>query len=241
MYRSTILLLALYLLLFPAIGQAQPDAAAWGSVFVNGPYRKGWGLHLDMQVRSDEQMQQTKTWLFRPGIQYQLNKQNLITVGYAYILGLKKEPGIKAQLPEHRLWQQWMLMHPLGRFSLQHRLRFEERFIGAIRYQEGAGIPTTPIFSTRLRYFNRMILPLSGIRPFEKGIFGALQNEVFLHITGKNDLTGKTMDQNRFYLAMGYRANRTWDAEFGYIRRDLQTETKLLNLHTWQFAIYFRP
>ena len=219
----------------------QDGPSAWGTVFVNGPYKMRWGLHLDAQLRSGVDMNQLKTWLIRPGLQYQLNKKNILALGYAYVHGITKTTGVSAYTPEHRLWQQWLYLQPIRRFTLQHRLRLEERFIGPTRFTEGGGIPSMSIYSTRFRYFNRLILPWSTKRPFERGLFGAIQNEVFLHATGREKLNGKWFDQNRFYLALGYRPAPVWDLEIGYMRRDVQTTSSLIEQHTWQLAVYLRP
>jgi hypothetical protein len=221
--------------------QAQSNATAWGSVFVNGPFKGKWGLHLDAQVRSGEQMDRLKTWLFRPGLQYQVNKRNQLSIGYAYVKSRLLGTDLRAFQPEHRIWQQWIHHQPIGPFSLQHRIRTEQRFIGAVNYPSATGTPATDIYATRLRYFNRMILPFVRPRPFEQGFFGALQNEVFLHLTGKEKLNGNVFDQNRLYAALGYRTNKTWDAEIGYMRRDIRATTQLNLQHTWQLAIYLRP
>jgi hypothetical protein len=235
-YRLIILALLHCLVL---CGQDGPSA--WGTVFVNGPYKKGWGLHLDAQLRSGANMSQLKTWLVRPGLQYQLNKRNLLTLGYAYVHGIAKTTGVSAYTPEHRIWQQWLYLQPIRRFTLQHRFRLEERFIGPTRFTEGVAIPSISIYSTRFRYFNRLILPWPTKRPFERGLFGAIQNEVFFHATGREKLNGKWFDQNRFYLALGYRPAPVWDLEIGYMRRDVQTTSSLIGQHTWQLAVYLRP
>jgi hypothetical protein len=224
-----------------SIVRSQSNASAWGSIFVNGPYKNRWGLHVDAQVRSNEQMDQLKTWLFRPGLQYQLNTRNTVTLGYAYVHGILKSPGLRGYSPEHRVWQQWLYVQPIRRYQLQHRFRVEQRFLGATRYQEGVGIPNTSIYSTRFRYFNRVVLPITGRRPFEKGLFAALQNELFLHVSGKNKLNGNTFDQNRFYLAAGYRPAAKWDVELGYMRRDVRTALNTVHQQTWQLAVYLRP
>lgn len=240
LYRPAAWMLLL-LLAVPPNTKAQTKPDAWGTLFFNGPYHGKWGLHLDAQVRSTPGMDQLRAWLFRPGLQYKLNKRNLLTLGYAYVEGRINSPGIKAITPEHRLWQQWIYFQPIRRQTLQHRFRIEERFIGSTRYVEGVGIPTSSIYSTRFRYFNRIILPWHPKESFEKGFFTTLQNEVFLHLTGGDRLTGKTFDQNRFYLALGYRINKIWDIETGYMRRDVQSTTRVNKLDTWQLAFYFRP
>jgi len=229
------------LLLLNQAGQGQSNTSAWGSLFVNGPFRGKWGLHLDAQVRSSNGMDQLALWLFRPGLQYQAHARHWLTLGYAYVEGRYQGPGLRYFKPEHRIWQQWIYQQPIGTYSLQHRIRVEQRFLGNTRYLEGFGAPLAPIYSTRLRYFNRMVLPWSRQRPFGKGAFGALQNEVFLHVTGKDKMNGKVFDQNRLYLALGYRVSPRWDLEGGYMRRDIGTSTQTSDQHTWQLAVYLRP
>ena len=186
-------------------------------------------------------MKQVRTWLLRPGLQYQLNKKNTIALGYAYVQGQIQTNGLRAYTPEHRLWQQWLYGQPIHRLTLQHRFRLEQRFIGSTRYWEGAGNPSTSVYATRFRYFHRLLLPWSLKRPFERGLFSAIQNEFFIHVTGKEKLNGKWFDQNRLYLACGYRPGPKWDLEIGYMRRDIQTSADLTGQHTWQLALYLRP
>ncbi|MFM7672206.1 MAG: DUF2490 domain-containing protein [Bacteroidota bacterium] len=233
--------LVVFFLFIGTFTHAQSGPSAWGSIFVSGPFRKQWGLHLDVQVRSTNGMDGVKGWLFRPGLHVQLNKRHWLTMGYAYVFNQTNSPGIRTYLPEHRLWQQWTHLQHLGRLQLQHRLRIEERFIGSTRYTEGAGIPTSPSYSTRFRYFNRLLIPTVSTKSFTKGAYGCIQNEVFLHLTGNNNLNGKTFDQNRAYLALGYRFNKQLDAECGYMLRNIGTTSSSVNQHTWQIAVYLRP
>jgi hypothetical protein len=222
-------------------GQTQKGPYGWAGVFVNGPYRKKWGLHLDVQLRSDEGVSQIQTLLFRPGIHYRLNDRNTLTLGYAYVPSFTRSPGIVTFTPEHRLWQQWIKQQKIRKQVLTHRIRIEERFIGSTRYRIGTGSIRSPIFSTRLRYFNRMQLPFTEKRPFVKGPYGAIQNEGFFNLSGQDRLNGRLFDQNRSYTGLGYRVSRFWDLEFGYMRRDIQSPTTIQPKHTWHAALYLRP
>lgn len=220
---------------------AQAGPYLWGTLFSNGAIRGQWGFHLDAQVRSEAEMTSLKTWLVRPGVQYQVNKRNLLTVGYAYVHTRVRSATVLGYTSEHRLWQQWIHQQPIKGLTWQHRFRLEQRFIGATQYREGIGNPGTSIYSTRFRYFNRLVVPWQKQRPFTKGAFGAIQNELFLHLTGKDRLNEHTYDQNRFLISVGYRPNRQWDAELGYMLRNIQGLTGSTNQHTWQLAVYLRP
>lgn len=234
------ILLLMGLLLSSMDGKAQSNLFGWGVAFINGPYVKKWGFYMDLQWRSNEDIKQLKSWLLRPAVQYQLNKRNVLTLGYAYVEGRVNGLGNYAITPEHRIWQQWIYQQPVRLLTLQHRLRLEERFIGSTRFVEGLGIISPAIFSTRIRYFNRLVMPWQSARPFQKGPYNALQNEVFFNLTGIDKLTGKVFDQNRGYISFGYRVSPKFDIELGYMRRDIRTVSNHTTQHIGHAAIYLR-
>jgi hypothetical protein len=75
---------------------------------------------------------------------------------------------------------------------------------------------------------------------FEKGWFAALQNEIFFN-TGGYSSTGKTFDQNRAYLAAGYRLSSQLDLEMGYMNQYISGAGQAsTNNHILQVATYLR-
>lgn len=228
-------------ILLPLLASSQTSHHAWGSVFVNGPYRKNWGMHLDAQIRSAEAFASVKSWIIRPGIQRKLNTRHSIALGYAYIGTQTIAPGFRSYQPEHRIWQQWIYQQPIGGSSLQHRFRLEQRFLGDVQIQEGVGISAPAIYATRFRYFNRILFPIHAGKTFKQGVFMALQNEIFLNVSGKQKLNKHLYDQNRFYLAGGYRINPLMDLELGYLNRHIQLVSGDARQHIWQIATYLRP
>lgn len=220
---------------------SQSNTYAWGSVFMNGPYRKNWGLHLDAQLRSAEDAGSVKSWLIRPGLQRKINARHSVALGYAYVWTQTIAPAFRSHQSEHRAWQQWIYQQPIGRINLQHRFRLEERFLGATRITEGVGLPAPAVYATRFRYFNRILLPIRIRKSFERGLFGAIQNEFFLNVSGKKKLNTHLYDQNRFYLAGGYRIHPQLDLELGYMNRHIQLVSGDARQHIWQIATYLRP
>lgn len=84
---------------------------------------------------------------------------------------------------EHRLWEQFILLQPVSKTSIQHRFRFEERFIPQTNVVNDALQKENTLLATRMRYFARTMIPFSNSTTFRKGWVGALQNEVFTNIT----------------------------------------------------------
>ena len=97
------------------------------------------------------------------------------------------------------------------------------------------------MFAQRFRYFFRLIQPLNKTEAaFTKGAFVALQNEVFLNFHNKDKLNNSVFDQNRLYLAAGYRFSKKVDIEAGYMNQAVKTLNNHTNNNIVQLALYTR-
>ena len=225
-----------------AIAQ-QVTQSAWFANFNTISLKGKWGLHLDVQWRSTDDVEQLQTFLFRPGLNYSTRKNQVATIGYAWIPNRYRVSGENALLGEHRIWQQYIINQPIPFSAIQHRFRFEERFIPKPVVKEGGMEADGYAFCTRFRYFTRTVLPLkkpSGA--FTKGWFGALQNEVFLNLSGMDNVNGKVFDQNRLYGALGYRIAKGFDVEIGYMWQYVERRSGLQDIsnQVGQLALYWR-
>jgi len=217
--------------------------SGWLASFNTFSLSNKWSLHLDVQLRSTDELSQVQTILFRPGINYHLNKKQVLTAGYAYIPNRYVSAADNELIAEHRLWQQFIQLQPVKKLSIQHRFRFEERFIPKPAVDNEGLYADEYSFATRFRYFVRSVIPLtSQTGAFEKGIFTALQNEVFLNATNQNAVNGKTFDQNRLYIALGYRLVKQFDIEAGYMWQFVERKKGLgtTNNNIAQLALYWR-
>lgn len=198
-------------------------------------------IHLDVQIRSTDEIQQLRTFLFRPGINFHWKNNLTFTVGYAYISNKSTIGSVTDFVPEQRLWEQLLYTHKLKNISLTHRFRFEQRFLATTSTRSNSIETDGYVMSGRLRYFIRNIAPLKKQTSFTKGMFAALQNEVFVNVIDKYKVNGKVFDQNRLYLAMGYRLNTRSDLEIGYMNQYINGKGKAFtNNHILQLAAYLR-
>ena len=92
--------------------------------------------------------------------------------------------------------------------------------------------------STRFRWFSRMVLPIDGSANWVSGPFVALQNEAFINLSNRDDLNGKFFDQNRAYIAFGWRLNPTTDVEIGYLNQYINGRHRDTVNHVLQVALY---
>lgn len=221
--------------------QQDPQFTGWVASFntIRIPSSK-FSVHLDVQVRSSDKWEQVQTVIVRPGINYHVRKNMILTAGYAMVSNRFQQAG---HFTEHRIWEQFIINHPVAFVPLQHRFRVEQRFLGNMVYDPAADKWAKDGHNSaqRFRYFLRGIIPFSGQRSFPKGMFGAVQNELFLNFGDKSAVNGKTFDQNRAYAAVGYRFCPEFDLEAGYLNQYVtQRNDNFVNAHVLQVAAYLR-
>jgi len=165
----------------------------------------------------------------------------VVTAGYAFIHNYRKLGNAEGYLPEHRTWEQFLYNHAVKRLLVTHRLRVEQRFISKAIVENNELKADGNMYANRFRYFIRNILPFKKTPVFTKGVFAALQNEVFFNFGDKSAVNGKTFDQNRLYIATGYRFHKSFDLEAGYMNQYISGRANAsTNNHTIQLAGYLR-
>ena len=221
--------------LLPIIGTvaALPAQAAdaqqtgWAAWFNTYKFTDKVGLISDVQLRSRDEWAGPRNLLVRPGLAWFVAPGHSLTLGYAYVGTFNQDA---PDATEHRIWQQYLATYKLDQVRVSQRLRLEERFIG----RPGAA----DIESTRFRWFSRLVLPINGGPNWVSGPFVALQNEAFVNLSNRDDLNGKFFDQNRAYLAFGWRLNPTTDVEIGYLNQYINGRSHDTVNHVLQVALY---
>jgi len=233
---------------------AQTQFTGWLATFQNYKLSPKFGLYFDAQFRSTDQWRQMNALLLRPGVNFYFTPSLTGTVGYAYIPQQRISSGVKGYLPEHRTWQQVTYTHTahLGHHArnttISHRFRLEQRYIPKHHAEGSSLVHDKNVYAGRFRYFTRAVIPSSPApagtaspRAFTQGFFAAVQNEIFLNIGDPSPVNGKLFDQNRAYLALGYRCSKQFDVEMGYLNQYISgAGSNSTNNHVLQVATYIR-
>ncbi|WP_316808480.1 DUF2490 domain-containing protein [Pedobacter agri] len=227
---STVFLLGIIGKLF---AQTQYQNSGWFMFVNNTKFNEKWGLQFDAQVRSADDWDHVRNTLIRPALQYFINKDHNVALGYLWQTTQNQVEGTSNTfLHEHRIFEQYIFNHKLSSIYASHRVRVEQRFIERTN---------DDVFAQRFRYFFRLIQPLQKTAAtFDRGAFVALQNEVFLNIQNKDRINKSVFDQNRLYLAGGYRFSKKVDLEIGYMNQAVKNTTNYTNNSIVQFAVYTR-
>jgi Protein of unknown function (DUF2490) len=235
MHKRKLILFLIIASAYSTISSAQTiqENSGWLALFNSYKFSKHFSLTSDVQFRSADDWGYIKTILIRSGLTYQFNPKNNVTAGYAYIGNYNKLPEpSKNSLTENRIWEQYINTMKFGQVSLQNRLRLEQRFIEQ---------QNQDVFAQRLRYFVRLIIPLTKQESgFKQGPFAAVQNEIFFNVQNKDKTNNSFFDQNRAYAAIGYRFSPKVDLEAGYVNQYTDGAISDVSNNIIQLALYTR-
>ena len=202
------LLMVLLLSCTALFGQKQIDDQLHGWVVYQGNHHltPKFDLHTEYQWRRADGFADWQQSLARIGLDYKFSKELTFSGGYGWIITYPygTQP-IAKQTNENRLWQQVNVKQQLGNVQFQQRYRLEQRFIDTL-------------FRQRVRYRSQVIIPLQdSYTAKDHGLFLNVNDELFLGFgkgIGKN-----VLDQNRFITALGYRFNKDFNIQLGYLNQ----------------------
>ncbi len=194
------------------------ETGNWLIYFGDKKINSKFNWHHEVQYRNYNFIGDTEQLLLRTGIGYNLSENNNnILLGYAFIYS---EPyigdtDIKTEFNENRIYQQFITRQTFGRFALQHRYRFEQRF-----FEDD--------FRLRLRYFFALNVALNKDQMTDQTLYLSAYNEIFMN-------TEKTyFDRNRLYGGIGYRFSQKARTEIGIMNQSTNNSSRnQLNIITF--------
>jgi hypothetical protein len=214
-FKSLCFLLVFFI---SASGNAQDsDVGNWFLYFGNQKINNRWNFHNEVQYRSYNFAGDLEQLLLRTGIGYNLSENNNnILLGYAYI---HSEPYIagtddKLKTDEHRIFEQFITKQQFGRVNIQHRYRFEQRFV-------------PDDFKMRVRYFLSLNVPINKKEMDKNAIYASAYNEIFINTESSY------FDRDRIYGGIGYCFNKSLKMEVGVMSQILQNSSRT------QFQVMF--
>jgi hypothetical protein len=177
-----------------------------------------WGLHLEAQVRRADFGDDWQQLLLRPGINYSLNPNTMLTAGYAWVNTWPYGDFPSAhEFPEHRFWEQLSYTHSWLGLDWTHRFRLEQRRIAEMMEEaDGDWRVGNWRYENRFRYMLRTSVPLNS----DKTWYIALWDEVFFNFG--NNVFKNYFDQNRFFVGLGHKLSDTTRLEVGFMEQTLQ-------------------
>lgn len=200
------------------VNAQKSEVGNWFLYFGSQKINERWNFHNEVQYRNYNFAGDLEQLLLRTGIGYNLSENNNnLLLGYAYI---HSEPYIagtddKLKTDEHRIFQQFITKQQFGRVNIQHRYRFEQRFI-------------EDDYKMRLRYFLSLNVPINKKAMDKNAIYASAYNEIFINTEGP-----AYFDRDRIYGGLGYCFNKSLKMEVGVMSQILTNSSRT------QFQIMF--
>ncbi len=211
-FKNKVNMVALILLLMlPLFAQSQDsNFGNWLIYIGNKKINPKWNVHHEVQYRNYNTIGDLEQLLLRTGLGYTFNNnKNNILLGYGYILsenyvGNNED---KISINEHRIFQQFTSKQKIGKVKLNHRYRFEQRFV-------------ENNFKLRFRYFLGLNIPLINKEKDKNKVYLSAYNEIFLNAKSA------VFDRNRAYGGIGYHINKKVRIEAGYMNQFFETNSR---------------
>lgn len=212
------------------------NTIGWFNNFTTIKFAKKWSAHVEYQWRRENLIKSWQQSLFRTGINYNAGSKLSFRAGYAWVETFPygdiplQEAGIR--FPEHRIFEMATITDNIGIADISHRFMLEQRWIG--RYTNTTLTkPDDFAFLNRVRYMYRMQIALGKKRLEDKTPYAAFYDEVFIGF-GKN-VKENVFDQNRLALLLGYRFNKTFRIEGGFLQQIVQLGREANNRNIFQY------
>jgi hypothetical protein len=187
----------------------------WYSYSGDHDVRGPWGIHFDAQWRRANVITRWQQYQLRPGLNYRRNRNQLFTVGYVFTRTYPYgEFPASAAFPEHRMYQQALLRHPLRSVILQQRIRVEQRWV---RYASNADGKYT--YQNRFRYLLKADFPITRNQNDSPKWYLPIYNEFVIGLSP--NYGARLWDQNRVFVGIGYSTGRAGNVEVGFLNQFL--------------------
>lgn len=196
------------------------NSIGWYNAFVTKKITDKCSSHIEYQWRRDELGLHGQQSLLRVGVNYKLNPKLLVRIGYGWIetypYGSINIQAAGKTFTEHRAFQALLLNDQSGILEIQHRFMLEQRWVG--RYTKAnINIEDDFVYVNRLRYMLRLQMPLGKKLIEDKTFYAATYDEIFIQF-GEN-VQENIFDQNRLSVLLGYKLNKYFKIELGYLNQ----------------------
>jgi len=195
---------------------------SWWTYSGNHQIAEQLSIHTLYSFRRNDFVQNWQQSLLRLGLNYHAKEKQRLTLGYDWAINFPYgEQPIAEQTTEHRLYEQYVMAHNIGKISITNGYRLEQRFL----HQD---------VKHRFRYRLSLNHPI-GKSKFMLRTF----NEVFLNLGSQSN--AHHFDQNWLYFGCAYRLSNQCSLKLGYMNQYLvkQDNQHIESNHTLQVGINY--
>jgi len=208
-------------------------ADVWTSLITNYQINKKWSVGNELHFRMDNWLSEPEQFLIRPSVSYKIKPKLKASLGYTYAHTFSYgDFALPAERPEHNVWEQISIGQKIGKVSLTHRYRLEQRFQSLLDPTEGKYTFNKINFANRFRYRLTVKIPL----------YKTLSLNAFdeLWVGASGDFKKIAFDRNWFYAGLGWQATGYMSLQLGYLHQYVQNNPdRFERHHTVQLTLKF--
>jgi hypothetical protein len=229
--------LVVSLCLVPGVAGAGPakdvneQFQSWTSLNSTTRVTDRLGTIADVHVRRNDFLADPSFYLLRFGAHCWVSNAFQATLGYAHLWQAPACERCETWAGENRVYQQLQHVTRIGRTTVLHRLRNEQRWKDMVVNDVRTGKTT---FSNRVRYLVSVTVSVSK-NPKVPAL--VLADEVALQFGRRVD----TFDQNRVFLGLKHGLGASWSLDLGYLLVVQQKAAGYDLDHTVRCFFYFTP
>lgn len=158
-------------------------------------------------------------FLWRPSIDYSVNKNIEFSVGYSLIHVDPYAPfNQKMTTTEDNIWEQVFMKWDIGKVHFANRFRLEERYVPHV-VTDNDGRPFYDTYDHKNRFRYRFILNTDLVTFKNKqSLFLMAWDEYWLNMRDKTVMP-ESFTRNWAYLGLGYKFNQSMNLQLGYMNQ----------------------
>jgi hypothetical protein len=159
---------------------------------------------MQFQVRTGPDVIVNKHWSFMP-------------LAYVYVWNPQygQQPN-KYVNNEHRIYEQVVYKHSIGRLHFSHRARLEQRFLQVHEDVNGEIVNEGyDLYTNRFRYRFAANIPINNSKMDPKTFYASVYDEFFF--SWGDPVTFHKIDQNRIFAGIGYQVTKDFSFQGGFL------------------------
>jgi hypothetical protein len=166
-----------------------------------------WAIDADYQFRRKDWFKEWSQKVFRQALSYKANENLVFSAGFAHLQHHK----VGLIQREYRPYQQILVLNNFAGIKLDHRYRFEQRFI---RRMVADQLAEGYMFNYRVRYKVTLGIPIRVDGEETRwGVY--VDNEILVNFG--EEIFINFFDQNRFSFGVNYKATENIKMQLGYM------------------------
>lgn len=222
--KKTLAITVLTLTLFSNIAKAQNvtqgNVNSWFLLMNRFYLSDKFTVSNELHERTGQILNDQATFIVRPSIDYSLNNNTELSVGYSYVRSWPYAPySLPIAINEHNIWEQALFKFTTGKVLIQNRIRFEHRFIDNIELEpnQNGYIIDGSNFRNRFRFRFNISFDIAKVNDGKHSIFFHAFDELW--INQSDNLMPESYGRNWIYTGLGYKFNKDFNIQLAHLHQ----------------------